>query len=71
MPRPFNTARTYVPVGQLRPPSQIWTPWDASEDVVSTVHLSKFSFHMQKRYTQISAGFRKLMRACRLSKESL
>ena len=33
-PRPYNTARNYPTVGQLRPPPQTWTPWDVSEDVV-------------------------------------
>ena len=33
-PRPYNTARRYPTVGQLRPPPQTWIPWDVSEDVV-------------------------------------
>lgn len=35
-PRPYNSARSYPTVGQLRPPAHIWTPWDVSEDVVCT-----------------------------------
>ena len=34
IPRPYNAARQYPQIGQLRAPSHIWLPWDVLEDVV-------------------------------------
>ena len=36
IPRPYNTARQYPQIGQLRVPAYVWLPWDVLEDVVST-----------------------------------
>ena len=35
IPRPYNTARQYPQIGQLRAPAHVWLPWDVLEDVVS------------------------------------
>ncbi len=35
VPRPYNTARQYPQIGQLRAPAHVWLPWDVLEDVVS------------------------------------
>ena len=35
MPRPYNSARQYPQIGQLRAPAHVWLPWDVLEDVVS------------------------------------
>ena len=34
IPKPYNTARLYPQIGQLRTPAHVWLPWDVLEDVV-------------------------------------
>lgn len=49
MPRPYNTARQYPQIGQLRAPAHVWLPWDVLEDVVRALSrsLQRLRIHME------------------------
>ena len=43
VPQPYNTARQYPQIGQLRAPAHVWLPWDVLEDVVSLLTYPAYS----------------------------